>query len=49
MNAAAKHAGHDVWPLFSRPGVVWCRTCQEHYAVPPLLPDDKEDNDDETP
>ena len=30
------HTGHDTWPLISRPGTVWCRTCQEHYtpAVP---------------
>jgi hypothetical protein len=25
------HAGHDIWPLISRPGVVWCRDCQAHF------------------
>jgi hypothetical protein len=25
------HEGHDIWPLISQPGVVWCRTCKFHW------------------
>lgn len=32
MTAATTHAEHDLWPLLSRPGVVWCRDCQIHFA-----------------
>ena len=29
------HESHDTWPLISRPGRAWCRTCQEHYTTAP--------------
>jgi len=31
----ATHEGHDTWPLISKPGTVWCRTCQVHFTAAP--------------
>lgn len=25
------HIDHDTWPMLSRPGFTWCRTCQVHF------------------
>lgn len=37
--ATQTHDGHDVWPLVSKPGVTWCRTCRAHYADDPTNPE----------
>jgi hypothetical protein len=29
------HDAHDVWPLISKPGTSWCRTCQVHFTPAP--------------
>lgn len=26
------HDDHDVYPLKSKPGTFWCRTCQTHFT-----------------
>jgi hypothetical protein len=30
--SSTTHDGHDVWPLVSKPGTTWCRTCQQHFT-----------------
>lgn len=29
---ATAHQDHDLWPLISKPGATWCRTCQVEVA-----------------
>lgn len=36
MTTNYEHNGHDQWPLISRPGVSWCRTCQVHFIPAPV-------------
>ena len=30
-----EHKGHDLWPLISKPGWTWCRTCQVEFEDEP--------------
>jgi hypothetical protein len=32
------HEGHDVWPMISKPGAVWCRACKVEFDSMDLRP-----------